>query len=141
MHNYKDIFTTFQKGLFEYGSKNRSKNMKLSQIKANLDEYKGFETRTLSDDDYYEILVFVAFYSGFKASTVASKRNIIRKHFPNIQEVANYDGKDINRVLDDKEMIKNRKKIEACVYNAQKMREIIQKHGSFNKYIETFDAL
>jgi len=75
---YKDVFLAVEKRLIEAGST----QMGRAKIQGHLDKFKGFENRELTDDQYFSILVFVAFYSGFKAATVTSKRAIIQRHFP-----------------------------------------------------------
>lgn len=137
MHNYKKIFESFENGLLDYGSRNLS----IEAIQASLDKFKAYEVRALENDDYFEILVFVAFYSGFKASTVTSRRDVIKEHFPCLEAVAKYGSADIERVFSDQRMIKNKRKIESCVNNAKQMKKLVVLHGSFHNYIESFNAL
>lgn len=136
MYEYEKVFRAFENGLLNYGSKRKPKD----QIQTQLDKFKSFEARTLSNKQYYEILVFVVFYSGFKAATVTSKSEVIRKHFPNLEDVANYNSNDIDRILNDPHMIRNRKKITACVNNARTFKKLIKKYGSFKNYLDSFDA-
>ncbi len=73
--------------------------MAADTVRAELDHYKHFEGRDLSDDQYFSILVFVAFYSGFRAATVTSKKKIIEGHFPGWKQVALYTESDIIKIL------------------------------------------
>lgn len=134
MYDYKKVFTAFECSLLEYGSKQIAR----SDIQDALDKFKSFESRELNDNQYYEILVFVAFYSGFKAATVTSKRNVIKNHFPNWETVSDYDDARIDSILRDPQMIKNEKKVNACVKNAKTFRNLLKEYGSFKSYIESF---
>jgi DNA-3-methyladenine glycosylase I len=102
------------------------------------DDYKNYETRLLQDASYFDILIQIVFYSGFRAETVTNKLDIIRYHFPNYENVSNYSEDDIKTILKDPKMIKNERKIRACINNAKTFKGLIVKHGSFVNYIESF---
>jgi hypothetical protein len=88
---YKDVFLAVEKRLIEAGST----QMDMAKIQGHLDTFKRFENRELTDDQYFSILVFVAFYSGFKAATVTSKRAVIQKNFPSWAVASAYAEKDM----------------------------------------------
>jgi len=136
MTNYKVLFESIEESLLSEGSK----TLPLDQIQEELDKFKHFEDRLLSDSNYYRILVNVIFYSGFRASTVNEKLNTIHKHLPDFETVSNYGEQEIGEILADKNMIRNLEKIKACIKNAKTFKAIIQKHGSFQKYIDSFNA-
>jgi DNA-3-methyladenine glycosylase I len=102
--------------------------------------FKEFETKARTDDEYFEMLIMIVFYSGFKAATVEEKEGIILGHFPNYKQVADYSEVDVHRILSDSEMIKNERKITACISNAKSFKKIIQHYGSFLKYLEAYNA-
>lgn len=131
---YKDVFLAVEKRLIEAGSTQMDK----TKIQSHLDKFKRFENRELTDDQYFSILVFVAFYSGFKAATVAFKRDIIQGHFPSWSIVSDYTEKDIRKIINDPMMISHEGKIRACVANAKKFATLISKHGSFKNYIDSY---
>ena len=130
--DYVTVFDLTEKALFEYGSRHEDKEL----IIRNLTEFKEFETRELGDDDFYEKLIFVIFYSGFRASTVTARRAIIKNHFPSIKQVADYSKNEIDRIIADDRMIQNTAKINACVYNAKIFKRWIEKYGSIGGYIK-----
>ncbi|MCP4543145.1 MAG: 3-methyladenine DNA glycosylase [Chloroflexi bacterium] len=134
MTDYRAIFNKIESTLISVGSKNLPKD----KIRAGLDEYKKTETQTFTDADYYRILVHVIFYSGFKAETVTAKLPVINQHFPGYNIVAGYTDSDIDRILNDPQMIKNKRKVQACVQNAQTFQHIVSEHGSFQAYIVSF---
>ena len=131
---YKGVFDTVESSLIRLGSVSKPE----AAIRANLDKFKSFGTRTLADDDYFSILVFVAFYFGFKAATVTARQSVIKAHFPDWRTVAAYTEADIRRVIDDTKMISHEGKIRACVANAKLMGEVIAEHGSFKRYVDSF---
>lgn len=131
---YDEVFEKAERTLLDYGSR----RVPLAQLRERLDAFKTYADRRLTDDQYYDVLVAVVFYSGFKAATVAAKMPIIRKHFPGYKTVASYTSTDTAHILADPEMIKHRKKIEACVKNAREFEARIRQHGSFCNYIDSF---
>jgi DNA-3-methyladenine glycosylase I len=133
--DYSKVFKLTEKTLIQYGSKQKNK----SDIIKELSIFKNFATKEYSDDDYYEKIVFVIFYSGFRAATVTAKRHIIRKHFPSIKQVAAYTQSDIDKILADEKMIRHKGKIKACVKNALVIKGLIDRYGSMEKYINSFE--
>ena len=50
---------------------------------------------------------------------------------------------DVDRLAEDTRIIRNRRKIEATVHNAEEMIELERQHGTFRDYLrshESFDA-
>ena len=123
---YRDVFLAVEQRLIEAASQ----HMAADTVRAELDHYKHFEGRDLSDDQYFSILVFVAFYSGFRAATVTSKKKIIEGHFPGWKQVALYTESDIIKILADRTMIAHERKIRGCVENAKQFGKLISQHGS-----------
>ena len=64
--DYRTIFGAIESTLISEGSKRLSAD----DIRERLDKNKLVESKTFSDDDYYWILVYVAFYSGIRSATV-----------------------------------------------------------------------
>lgn len=135
MSDYRDIFACIEFTLIEVASQ----SLPLETVRAELNQYKHFEGQELSDDEYYQKLVAVIFYSGFRASTVTERLGVINEYFSDYRKVANYDESQIKSILTDSRMIRNQKKIRACVDNAVKFRQIIAKSGDFKKYVDAFD--
>ncbi len=131
---YKDVFLAVERRLIDVGST----QMDEAKIQSHLDKFKRFENRELTDNEYFSILVFVAFYSGFMAATVTSKRAIIQRHFPSWEVASAYTEKDIKKIINDPEMISHKGKIRACVANAKTFSSLISKHGSIKNYIDSY---
>jgi DNA-3-methyladenine glycosylase I len=134
MKDYKAIFDKVESTLISVGSR----NLPTETIRAKLDEFKHLEGRTFSDAEYYWILVYVVFYAGFKAAIVGAKLDLIRKYFPDYETVAGYENNKIGEILSDAEMIKSRRKVQACAENARTFKGIVGEYSSFRAYIDSF---
>ena len=51
--------------------------------------------------------------------------------------IAELDPPDVDRLSEDTRIVRNRKKIEATVHNAQTMLDLEGEHGSFKKYLRS----
>lgn len=73
------------------------------------------------DDALYERLVLEAFQSGLSWITILRKREAFRAAFGgfHIETVARYGERDIDRLLADAGIVRNRAKIEAAIHNAR----------------------
>lgn len=97
--------------------------------------------RPLHDDrKLFEFMVLDAFQAGLSWRTVLHKRKAFEKAFKNFQpaKVAKFTATDVNKLLDNASIIRNRQKIEAAIKNAQKFLEVQKEFGSFDKYIWQF---
>jgi DNA-3-methyladenine glycosylase I len=134
--DYRAIFEGVESTLIRVGSRLLAE----SEIRANLDAFKRVEGKTFTDADYYWILVYVIFYSGFRAATVTAKLDLIRRHFPDYATVAAYGEDDVRRIVADPDMIRNERKVRACVENARTFARLVNKYGSFAQYVASFGA-
>lgn len=134
MKDYKAIFDRIESTLFEVGSR----NLPVDEIRNNLDSFKKVRHNAFSDKHYYQSLVAIIFYAGFRAETVTSKMDLIRQSFPSYETVAKYGAEKITGLTNNPDMIKNKRKIRACVDNARTFEEIINEHGSFQNYLASF---
>jgi DNA-3-methyladenine glycosylase I len=89
------------------------------------------------DKKLFEFLVLDAFQAGLSWSTILNKRENFRIAFHNydIKKISRYGEKDINRLINDAGIIRNKLKINSAVINAQKFLEVQKEFGSFDKYI------
>jgi DNA-3-methyladenine glycosylase I len=129
---YVDVFTAVEHQVIALGAE----RLPREQVTNELDKFKHYATREISDAEYFLTLVFVAFYSGFKAATVTSKKEVIKRSFPNWQVVAGYGEEDIERILNDPDMIAHERKVRACVANAQTFRNLVGRYGSFKAFLD-----
>ena len=94
------------------------------------------------DKKLFEFLVLDAFQAGLSWQIVLKKREGFRKAFAkfDFNKVAKFSEKDIKKLIENPEIIRNRQKISATIINAQKFLEIQKEFGSFEKYIWQFTA-
>lgn len=96
--------------------------------------------------DYLEVMSKAVFQTGISWAVVEKKWPGIREAFDNFEpgRVADYKPEDIDRLVTDARVIRNRKKIEAIVVNAQTMLDLEHEHGGFQRYLRSkggFEAL
>ena len=60
-------------------------------------------------------------------------------HDFDIETVANFGEPELDALTNDTRVIRNRRKLEAIVHNAQKLIELEKEHGSFKKYLRSHD--
>ena len=79
------------------------------------------------------------FQAGFSWGVIRNKWDNFLKAFDgfDIDTVAGYGLEDLERLVSDAGIVRNRKKIAATVENAQTLQTIIQQYGSFKVYLET----
>ncbi len=92
------------------------------------------------DGKLFEFLVLEGAQAGLSWSTVLRKRKNFRKAFHGFDPavVARYKEKDVQRLLTNEGIIRNRLKIEAAITNARKVLDIKKEFGSFDAYIWQF---
>lgn len=88
----------------------------------------------------FEFLILEGAQAGLSWQTVLNKRENYRKAFHNFDpvKIARYSRKEVQRLLRDPGIIRNRLKIEAAITNAKMFLEIQRQFGSFDKYIWAF---
>lgn len=88
------------------------------------------------DQKLFEFLSLEIMQSGLSWQTILKKRDNFKLAFSNwnINKIAKYDESTINNLLKNQDIIRNRRKIQAIIHNAQIVLQI-QLHQSFNDYI------
>ncbi len=93
------------------------------------------------DDKYlFEMLILESFQAGLSWECILNKRDSFIKAFDNfdIDKIINYDSNKVNSLLNNKDIIRNKLKINATISNAKVFKEIQKEYGSFDKYIWHF---
>ena len=92
------------------------------------------------DKKQFEYLSMEVMQCGLNWTMMLKKRDIFRECFSNFDyvQIAEYSEQDIDRILNVEGMIKSRRKIEAIIANAKAYLKIIEKFGSFDKYIWSY---
>jgi DNA-3-methyladenine glycosylase I len=75
----------------------------------------------VGDDELFERLCLEGFQSGLSWITILRKRENFRRAFAGfrIEKVARFTARDVNRLLSDTGIVRNRMKIEATIANAR----------------------
>lgn len=134
MHPYKEIF----EGI--YSTLKRVSKLSGEKFDKELEKYMELENCNFLDEYYFDKLIIIPFYSGFRATIVDDKVERIKHYFPDYQKVSNYGEHETKEIMKDVEMIKHRGKIEGCIQNACAFKEIIKKYGSFQHYVNSFET-
>ena len=99
------------------------------------DEEYGFP---LEDDDrLLERLALEINQAGLSWLTILKRREALRRAYRRFEvaRVARFRGPDIARLMADASIIRNRRKIEAVVENARRIRALEGSHGSFSAWL------
>ncbi len=90
------------------------------------------------DREYFEQMTKAVFKSGFSWQVIESKWDTFQIAFAqfSINDVAGFDEPDVDRLLQDKGIVRNNKKVRATINNARELIAIKKEHGSFSKYLD-----
>jgi DNA-3-methyladenine glycosylase I len=93
-----------------------------------------------NDRKLFEFLVLEGMQAGLSWRIILNKRQEFRKAFDNFQveQIANYDNVKINELCSNPFIIRNKKKIEATISNANAFVRIQKEFSSFDTYIWNF---
>jgi DNA-3-methyladenine glycosylase I len=98
----------------------------------------GFPVR--DDTLLFQKLSLDAFQAGLAWITILRKREAFRDAFDgfDIDTVAAYGDRDVDRLLANAEIVRHRGKIEATISNARLARQLIVEFGSLADYLDRF---
>jgi 3-methyladenine DNA glycosylase Tag len=88
---------------------------------------------------YLDAMARVMFQTGISWRVVEAKWPGIQVAFRGFdpKRTARLKTKDVDKLMADTRVIRNRKKLEAIVGNAQRMLELDEEFGSFKKYLDS----
>ena len=92
------------------------------------------------DRKLFEFLILEGAQAGLAWQTVLNKRENYRKALEGFQveKIARYGTRDVERLLADSGIIRNRLKIAATIQNAKAFLEIKKEFGTFDAYVWKF---
>lgn len=92
------------------------------------------------DRKLFEMLVLEGAQAGLSWITVLRKRENYRRAFDDfaIEKVARYNSQDIERLLGDAGIVRNRLKVESAIKNARNILAVRDQHGSFSDFLRSF---
>jgi DNA-3-methyladenine glycosylase I len=102
------------------------------------DEEWGVSSR--DDRHLFEMLTLEGAQAGLSWSTILGKRSGYRRAFAGFDpvEVARFTAADVERLLTDPGIVRNRLKVESTVENARRVLEVQVEHGTFAAYLWGF---
>lgn len=91
--------------------------------------------------DYLDVMSKAVFQSGMSWKVVESKWPSTREAFHDFdaERVASMSEREIDDLASDTRVIRNRRKLEAIVSNANRMIELEGEHGTFRDYLRSED--
>jgi DNA-3-methyladenine glycosylase I len=97
--------------------------------------------RPVHDDRvHFEFLILEGAQAGLSWLTILKRRDNYRKAFSNFdyRKIVKYTAKDVQRLMKDEGIIRNRLKIESVISNAEAFIEVQNEFGSFDAYVWSF---
>ena len=94
-----------------------------------------------NDRRLFEKLCLEGFQAGLSWRTILDKRENFRVEFKgfDFDEVARFDEADVERLLQDRGIVRHRGKIEATINNARRVPELIAEAGSLAAFVWSFE--
>jgi DNA-3-methyladenine glycosylase I len=95
---------------------------------------------THDDKKLFEFLILESAQAGLSWITILRRRDGYRKAFADfdVHKVAAFTDKDVERLMQDTSIIRNRLKISTAISNAKLFIGIQKEFGSFDKYLYSF---
>ena len=93
-----------------------------------------------NDKKLFEFLILDGMQSGLSWQIILNKRPFFKKAFDNfnVKKISKYTESDVKRLLEDRGIIRNRKKIESVINNANRFLEVKREFGKFDSYVWSF---
>lgn len=92
------------------------------------------------DQKLFEFLILEGAQAGLTWVTILKRREGYRNAFSNFDviSVSNYNSTDMQKLLNDESIIRNKLKIKSAINNAKKFVKIQKEFGTFDQYIWAF---
>lgn len=107
-----------------------------------LRKYHDEEWGKISKDDNYlfEMLILESAQAGLNWDTILKKRDGYRRLYKKFNpiEVAKFDEIEYNKLVNDKAIVRNKRKILSSIENAKAFLKVQEEFGSFYNYIWNF---
>ena len=89
--------------------------------------------------DYLEVLTKIVFQAGLSWRAVETKWPCFQQAFVgfDLEAVSSLTPDDRDRLAQDTRIIRNRRKIDATIDNAETLLELDRQHGSFQQYLKS----
>lgn len=96
----------------------------------------------IDDAGYFAKLTQAVFQAGFSWQVIRQKWPAFEQAFSgfDIDAVAGFDNEDVERLLEDKGIVRNGRKIEATIANARTAQALVETYGSMHSYLRSMDG-
>ena len=93
------------------------------------------------DRRLFEKLSLEGFQAGLSWRTILAKRERFRAVFHqfDVERIARFTARDVERLLRDPGIVRHRAKIEAVIHNARRARELIRREGSLAAFLWRYE--
>lgn len=100
-----------------------------------------YGVRVEDDNELFGLMLLEINQAGLSWRMIMLKEKSLRRayHGFNIRKIADYEEKDIERLLADSSVIRNRLKIRAAINNAQVIMRLQKEFGSFRIWLDTHE--
>lgn len=97
-------------------------------------------TPVYDDRKLFEMLLLESFQAGLSWECILNKREAFKEAFDhfNYKKIKDYDEKKIEELMQNKGIIRNRRKIAATIPNAKIFMEIQKEYQTFSNYLWSF---
>ena len=94
------------------------------------------------DQKLFEFLILENFQAGLSWECILNKREHFRKSFDNFNPkiISNYKEDKIQELMNNPNIIRNKRKIKSAINNAKIFLKIQENYGSFDNYIWSFTS-
>ena len=92
------------------------------------------------DQELFAMLILEGMQAGVSWTLILKKEDAFRRDFDNFDpiKVASYDEEKVEELMQDADIIRNRRKIESAITNAQAFLRVQEEWGTFDHYIWHF---
>lgn len=97
-------------------------------------------TEVTDDKTMFEFLVLESAQAGLSWITILRKREGYKKAFAGFdaEKVAKFTDKDVERLINDESIVRNKLKVKATISNARLFLDVQKEFGSFCNYMKSF---
>lgn len=97
----------------------------------------------IEDSRYLSRLTQAVFQAGFDWRMIQRKWPDFESAFEgfDLDRVASYGEQDLARLLADRSIVRNARKLQATVYNARRLQALVSEHGSIQAWLHSLLAL
>lgn len=94
-----------------------------------------------NDDAYFDNMTRIIFQAGLSWKMIDKKWPNFRKAFENfsIDKVSRFKNSDVERLMKDAGIVRNRVKVAAAIQNAAQFKSVKEQFGSFRSYLNSLD--